>query len=229
MKKIYEFQIIQLNGVIQSKNKQINLLENNNKKILEIIDEVKMNLGQNKDKIQNMEKEIKIKENNIKNLNSEINTLKSNNFQLTKEKNDLNNEKLINASQIDQLKRAINTQSEQIAILKNDNKKFLEIIDENRKVINTIKMNLPFELKENEKLMTIIINSSDQNIMNYPIICKDKLIFNAIENLLYEKFPQYKEGNNIFLVNGNMVNKSKSLEENNIRNRQIILMQVNFN
>ena len=119
-------------------------MENNNKKVLDIIDEVKMNLRQNKDKIQDMEKEIKIKENNIKNLNSEINKLKSNNFQLTKEKNDLNNEKLINASQIDQLKRAINTQSEQIAILKNDNKKFLEIIDENRKVINTIKMNLLF-------------------------------------------------------------------------------------
>ena len=94
-KRNKEFQIIQLNGKIDSKNKQINLLESNNQNILEFVDGLKSKLGQNENKIINFEREIENKDNNIKNLISEINMLKNNNFQLTQEKINLNNEKKI--------------------------------------------------------------------------------------------------------------------------------------
>ena len=101
----------------------------------------------------------------------------------------------------------------------------MKIIDQNKKVINAVKKNLPFELKENEKLMTVIFQSSDQSI-HYPITCKDKLIFKDLENLLYESYPECKQIRYIFLINGGVIDRNKSLEENGIGNGQVILMQT---
>ncbi len=73
--------------------------------------------------------------------------LKNNNFQLTQEKINLNNEKKNKEKQIIKLNRDINTQNDQITILRTENKKYLKIIDQNKKVINAVKKNLPFELR----------------------------------------------------------------------------------
>ena len=70
--------------------------------------------------------------------------------------------------------------------------------------------------------MTVIFQSPDEKEMIFPITCKRDLIFNQVEKLLYEKVPKYKETNNIFLCNGKPINKIKTLEENNIKHRQII-------
>ena len=86
-----------------------------------------------------------------------------------------------------------------------------------------MKSRFPFELLENEKLMTVIIMSGDQKI-HYSIICKNTEKFTTIEHKLYEKYPEYLELENYFLINGNKVNKYKSLDENKIKNSDIISM-----
>ena len=83
----------------------------------------------------------------------------------------------------------------------------------------------PFELKEGEKLMTVIITSNDQSIHN-SIICKNTDKFNKVENRLYELFPEYSETENYFVVNGNKINKYKTLDDNKINDNDIIVLNV---
>ena len=73
--------------------------------------------------------------------------------------------------------------------------------------------------------MCVIFVTGNHEI-HYPFICKDKQKFNELENLLYEKFPKYKETENFFTVNGNKVNKSKTLEENKIKDGDVILLNI---
>jgi len=76
----------------------------------------------------------------------------------------------------------------------------------------------PIELSENEKLMSIIINSSDEKIL-HSIICKNTDKFIKIEGILYNEYPQYEELSNYFLSNGKKISKFKTLEENKIKKK----------
>ena len=71
--------------------------------------------------------------------------------------------------------------------------------------------------------MTVIFTSFDQKI-HYSLICKNTHIFNQLEILLYDKYPEYKETENFFIVNGIKINRFKTLEENKINNSDIILL-----
>jgi len=99
----------------------------------------------------------------------------------------------------------------------------VELKEKEIKQLNKMKSRLPFELLENEKLMSIIMVSNDQKI-HYSIICKNSQKFTKIEENLYERYPEYIESENFFLVNGNKINKYKSLEENKIKNSDIITL-----
>ena len=92
--------------------------------------------------------------------------------------------------------------------------------------INKLKEQLsryPLELSNGEKLMSVIFTSSDQN-MHYSIICKNTQKFTELEDKLYNNYPEYSCTYNYFMVNGNRVNKYKSLDENKIRNNDIIIL-----
>ena len=84
----------------------------------------------------------------------------------------------------------------------------------------------PFELNEGEQLMTIIIKSNDNKI-NIPILCQNTFKFNRIEEIFYELFNEFEEKDNIFTLNGNKINRNKSLEENNVKDRDIIIIESN--
>ena len=84
----------------------------------------------------------------------------------------------------------------------------------------------PFELSKGEKLISVIFTSSDQN-MYYSVICKNTEKFIELEKKLYTDYPEYSESNNYFMLNGNIVNKEKSLDENKIRNNDIIILAQN--
>ena len=88
-----------------------------------------------------------------------------------------------------------------------------------------MRSSLPFQFKEGEKLMCVIFQSTDQSI-HYPMICKNTQKFNDLENLLYQKFNEYKETQNFFLCNGIEIDKSKTLEENKIKDGEIIILKV---
>ena len=164
----------------------------------------------------------KVKDNKDK-LNEQI-------FKLEEEKEEIINEA---QNKFQTLKNDINSKIEEIKKLKKENndlkkikENFFSLIDKKEKEINLIKSNLPFELKEGEKLMCVIFQCTDDQEIHCPIICKDKQIFNNLENMLYEKFPKYKETENVFISNSAKINELKTLEENNIKDGQIIMMTV---
>ena len=44
--------------------------------------------------------------------------------------------------------------------------------------------------------------------------------------MLYEKYPKYKDTENYFLVNGKKLNRNRTLEENNIKNNDKIILNT---
>ena len=82
-----------------------------------------------------------------------------------------------------------------------------------------------FDLKEGEYLMPIIFQSIDSKI-HYAFICKNTDRFNNIENMLYDKYPEYLESENYFTVNGIKINKSKTMEQNKIKYSDIIILNI---
>ena len=74
--------------------------------------------------------------------------------------------------------------------------------------------------------MTLNFQSFDENLKSYSIICKNTDIFNNIEKKFYEDYNEYYNTENYFTVNGNRINKYKSLDENQINNNDIIVLNV---
>ena len=80
-----------------------------------------------------------------------------------------------------------------------------------------------FNLKKEKFLMSIIFQSVDSKI-HYANIFKNTDRFNMIGNILYEKYPEYIENENYFSINGIKINKNKTMEQNNIKYINIIIL-----
>ena len=74
-------------------------------------------------------------------------------------------------------------------------------------------------------IMVINFVSSD-GIINEGIACLKTDLFAEVEEKLYKIYENYKETNNIFLNGGNQVLRFKTIEENNIKDRDKIVMQI---
>ena len=85
----------------------------------------------------------------------------------------------------------------------------------------------PIELLKDEKLISVIFTSGDQNIQ-HSFICKNTEKLNRVVEKLYNKYPEYSktESQNYFISKGKRVNMFKSLEENNIHNSDIIILNT---
>ena len=94
-----------------------------------------------------------------------------------------------------------------------------------KNIINDIRINIPLSLKPNEKLMPVIFHSYDESI-HYSVICKNNDEFSKIESLLYDKYPEYKNINKDFIINGKKIDINKNLEDNNIRDSDIITLNI---
>ena len=230
--------IINFEKDIEVKEKIINEEKNNNKKLNEEIKKLQ-NIIKDKENIINKEK------NNSKVLNSKITTIQNKIkdkekiiIEKTNDNKKLNEEiiklqKLINdkeniinekTSKID----VLNEKMQEVISFDNKNAKICELfekLDMKQNEINKIKSKFPFELSEEENLMTIIFVSCDQKI-HYSVICKNTDKFTRIEHLLYEKYPEYINSENYFILNGNKINKYKTVEENNIKNSDIITLNT---
>ena len=156
------------------------------------------------------------------------------------------NDKLIEAKKFDYIINEYdkNQLIEKIELLNNEIKKFnnsqnikddkinsnKDIIIKNQKnEIDKLKeklSNYPFKLSKGEKLISVIFTSSDQN-MFYSIICKNTQKFIELEQKLYKDYPEYSKSDNYFMIKGNRVKKDKSLDENKIRNSDIIILTQN--
>ena len=127
-------------------------------------------------------------------------------------------------------------------IIKNENIKNMVLYERVNKLENLSKQNLQkrnleleneiqlfrkyYNFSEGEKLISIKFISGAQDI-NYPLIAKNTIKFIKLEYILYEKYPKYMETVNYFLAGGNRINRNKTLEQNNIKNNDIITLIIN--
>ena len=84
-----------------------------------------------------------------------------------------------------------------------------------------------YNFSEDEKLIKINFISTGQDIVNYSMIAKNTENFSKLEISLYQKYTKYLDSENYFLVNGNKINRQKTLEQNNIKNNDIITLVIN--
>ena len=174
-------------------------------------------------------------------LNNELNIEKNNSILLSqrikelekiiniKSKEKSNENQNININMINKEKNLINELNEKLKNLNNSlnrsiNKDKINELYEEIRIKDKIISSFPVKLSEDEKLLSVIFVSVDQKI-HYSTICKNTDKFSKIENLLYDAYPEYIETENNFFVNGNKVNKYKSLENNKIKNNDIIILK----
>ena len=80
--------------------------------------------------------------------------------------------------------------------------------------------------EEMDNIIAINFMSTSQNI-NFPIACKITDNFKDLEKKLYKDYPELKHKNLYFMVNGNIINRDETLENNGIKNRNAILICEN--
>ena len=83
-----------------------------------------------------------------------------------------------------------------------------------------------YNFSSNEKLISIKFISINQDI-DFTVIAKNTDDFTKIEKILYERYPKYNDSENFFLVNGSKIDRNMTLEENKIRNNDILTLQIN--
>ena len=79
-------------------------------------------------------------------------------------------------------------------------------------------------IKKNNDDKCLVLFKSIEQFINYPIVCKNTDIFSDLEEKLYLVFPEIKHKNINFFANGNLIEKSATLEENKIKNDTTILI-----
>ena len=91
---------------------------------------------------------------------------------------------------------------------------------------NELNIYKSYFLSEGEKLISVQFISTDQIINNFRAIAKNTDKFSKLEDLLYEKYPNYKDTENYFIVNGNKINRNRTLEENKIKNNDVLTLST---
>ena len=100
--------------------------------------------------------------------------------------------------------------------------KIYEINNLNDKMINLKLNDNKKEYIEINELLIIQFKSIEQNVdISYP--CKKTDIFVRI---LYNDYPEFKDLNTYFTVNGHIVKRFRSMQENSIRNNDKILLNI---
>ena len=138
------------------------------------------------------------------------------------------NLKLINENKI--LKKQINALNDKIKKLEEmqinqDKLKF-------NKFNNSIKQNdfLVHKMKPSEQLLNVtFITSGTNGLINYQLICKNTELFVRLEERFYNDFPQFKEYDLCFKNNKKKIKRFKTLEENNIKDKDVINIFINNN
>ena len=99
----------------------------------------------------------------------------------------------------------------------------MEKIIRKDELIRDLESKFPFKLSKDEKLMSIIFISANQEIKQ-SIICKNTDIFNKLVNILYDKYPSFRKNDNFFICNGKKVDEYQSLEKNGIGDSAVIIL-----
>ena len=180
----------------------------------------------------NMQNEI-INNNEMNNLRKELEDEKKKNKKLQDTINNLNNT-------INQLKQEHNTDiqkyKKEVTKLIEKNKELEKLLDEKNKEINDYIFKLNnisnneqlFSVKTGDKIIAVLfMTQGSQDIFNYTMACKTSDLFVRLEERLYHDFPKYRNYETFFMVNARRIFRFKTLEENKIKNNDIISLFIN--
>ena len=158
----------------------------------------------------------------------------NNEDEITKLKRLLNEEKNKNINLIKEIEILKNKN----IILNNDNnslKEKIKILENNLKAKNNELQNLLSKNNNNiinykitsinpgEEILAInFVSNGVQDIGHYNLICKNTDLFVRLEERLYQDFPDFKNYETYFEVNTKRIKRFKTIEENNIKNNDII-------
>ena len=81
-------------------------------------------------------------------------------------------------------------------------------------------------IKLGEKIISLFFTSINQDIISFSISCKNTDTIAKVEEKIYDKYPQYKDCNTYLTVNGNIIKRFKTLEENRIKDGNFIIINV---
>lgn len=159
-----------------------------------------------------LEKKLKEEKIRVKYLLDNINELK---YELNKKINEINN--------LNELIQQLNNKT------KNENK-YLNKKSNEENVISEQELQLfkekiyhyPLELFNEDKILISVIFTTFDEKINYSIICKNTDIFRDLEEKFYKRFPEYLASTNNFYVKGVLIDKFKSIYDNNIHESDII-------
>ena len=164
--------------------------------------------------------------------------------EITKLKRLLNEEKNKNIN----LMKEIEILKNKNIILNNDNnslKEKIKILENNLKAKNNELQNLLSKNNNNniinykitsinpgEEILAInfvsngvginFVSNGVQDIGHYNLVCKNTDLFVRLEERLYQDFPDFKNYETYFEVNTRRIKRFKTIEENNIKNNDII-------
>ena len=66
------------------------------------------------------------------------------------------------------------------------------------------------------------VSMGNQDIINYNIKCKKTDLFVDLEKKLYRDYPQFKEVETYFQVGATKINRFKTVEQNKIKDNDVI-------
>jgi len=148
--------------------------------------------------------------------------------QLNEEKNknkklmeELNKEKLKVKELNDKIKKYENSNNEYIKKIKEMEK----LIKSKNSEINKLKSKKDKNTEAEGETMAIFFTFINQDI-HRPISCKNIDTFVKIEEKIYNEYPKYKDYNTYLTVNGNVIKRFKTLEENGIEDGNTVIVNI---
>ena len=177
----------------------------------EIKEEIKKEISNNNE-IEKLKRELETEKKKNKQLQDTINQLKQNyNIEIEKYKKDIN--KLVEKNK--ELEKLLEEKNQEIKdyIFKFSNS------NNNEQLVN---------FKTGDKIIVVLfMTQGNQDIYNYAMACKTSDLFVRLEERLYHDFPKYRNFETFFMVNARRIFRFKSLEENQIKNNDIISLFTN--
>ena len=120
---------------------------------------------------------------------------------------------------INNLNNRINNYLNQIQLLQNQLNNYQSNLN-NSQLNNYIKAS---SVRPGEIIFSVnFVSMGFQDIGHYSLVCKNTDIFVRLEEKLNNDYPQLKDKETYFLVNGNRIKRFKTLDENNIKSNDVI-------
>ena len=148
-----------------------------------------------------LNEELKNEKEKTKKLSKELNLEKDKNLKLNKELNSYMNKVNKFSLKLNSIQSDLDLKNKDLQKLKNELKNY------------------------KQKIIVTHFISNDENI-NYSIVCNNNDTFKQIEEELFKEYPDYKDMDYYFFIDGNIINRLKSIKENNIKNHSHIILNI---